>query len=149
MTCGVCEVEIMAAEMQDNRAALDDLAIRNLIARIAHLADTGDADQYAQCFTPDARWEMPGAPRRGRADIRAGSQARRESGDIGPGSATRHLVGTIVVDVDGDAARATSYWQFLVQTTTTPQLRLVGQYDDQFVRCSDGWLLDCRRITLG
>lgn len=129
--------------------ALDDVAIRNLIARIAQLADTGDAEEYAQCFTPDAFWEMPGAPRRGRADILAGSQARRKSGEIGPGSATRHAVGTIVVDVDGDAARARSYFQFFVQTTTTPQLRLVGQYDDQLVRSSDGWLLDHRRITLG
>jgi hypothetical protein len=139
----------MAAELHDNRAALDDLAIRNLIARIAQFADTGEAEEYTLCFTPDARWEMPGAPRRGRADILAGSRARRESGEIGPGSATRHLVGTIVVEVDGDTARARSYFQFFAQTTTTPHLRLLGQYDDRFVRSSDGWLLDHRRITLG
>jgi uncharacterized protein (TIGR02246 family) len=136
-------------EQSNSCVALDDFAIRNLIARIAQFADTGDAEQYAQCFTANARWEMPGAPRRGRADILAGSQARRESGEIGPGSATRHIVGTIVVDLDGDAARARSYFQFIVQTTTTPQIRLVGQYDDQFVRCPTGWLLDHRRITLG
>jgi SnoaL-like domain len=140
---------IMAAGRQDNGAPRDDAAIRNLIARIAQIADTGEVDDYVHCFTPDARWEMPGAPRRGHADIRAGSQARRDSGEIGPGSATRHLVGTTVVDVDGEGARATSYFQFFVLTTTAPRLRLVGQYDDQFVRCPNGWLLDHRRITLG
>lgn len=139
----------MTAEQPNNCVALDDVAIRNLIARIAQFADTGEAEEYMQCFTPDARWEMPGAPRRGRADILAGSRARRESGEIGPGSATRHVVGTIVVEVDGDAARARSYFQFFAQTTTRPQLRLLGHYDDQFVRSSDGWLLDHRRITLG
>jgi len=82
--------------------ALDDAEIRNLIARIAHLADTGDARQYGRCFTSDARWNMPGAPRRGRADIIAGSHERRDAGEIGPGSATRHIVGTIAVDVHGD-----------------------------------------------
>jgi 3-phenylpropionate/cinnamic acid dioxygenase small subunit len=128
---------------------LDDAKIRNLIARIAHLADTGDARQDGRCFTPDARWDMPGAPRRGRADIIAGSHERRVAGDIGPGSATRHMVGTISVDVHGDTARARSYFQFFAQTTTTPQLRLVGQYDDEFIRSPDGWLLDHRRITLG
>jgi 3-phenylpropionate/cinnamic acid dioxygenase small subunit len=128
---------------------LDDAKIRNLIARIAHLADTGDARQYGRCFTPDARWDMPGAPRRGRADIIAGSHERRVAGDIGSGSATRHMVGTISVDVHGDTARARSYFQFFAQTTTTPQLRLVGQYDDEFIRSPDGWLLDHRRITLG
>jgi hypothetical protein len=137
------------AESTKSSAALDDLAIRSLIARIAQLADTGEAGEYTRCFTSDARWEMPGDPRHGHADIRTASQARRDAGETGPGSATRHLVSTIAVDVDGDAARATSYFQFVGQTTTTPQLRLVGQYNDQFIRTDEGWLLDQRRITLG
>lgn len=137
------------AERQENPAAHDDAAIRNLIARIAHTADSGDVDAYVRCFTAEARWDLPGGSRRGHADIRAGSQARKDAGEIGPGSGTRHLVGTTAVDVDGDGARATSYFQFFVQTTTTPLLRLVGQYDDQFVRGTDGWLLDHRRITFG
>jgi 3-phenylpropionate/cinnamic acid dioxygenase small subunit len=132
-----------------NTVALDDAEIRNLIARIAHLADTGDTRQYGQCFTPDAHWDMPGAPRHGRADIIAGSHERRAAGEIGPGSATRHVVGTIAIDVDGDTARARSYFQFFAQTTTTPMLHLVGQYDDEFVRSPEGWLLDRRRVTLG
>lgn len=139
----------MAAQQPEASVALDELAIRNLIARIAQLADTGSADDYTRCFTPDARWDMPGSPQRGRSDIQRGSQARRDAGAIGPGSATRHMVGTIVVDIDGDAARAKSYFQFFDQTTTTPRLRLVGQYDDRFVRTSDGWLLENRRIMLG
>lgn len=139
----------MTAVRPKDTGVLDDAKIRNLIARIAHLADTGDARQYGRCFTPDARWDMPGAPRRGRADIIAGSHERRVAGDIGSGSATRHMVGTISVDVHGDTARARSYFQFFAQTTTTPQLRLVGQYDDEFIRSPDGWLLDHRRITLG
>ena len=130
-------------------AALDDLAIRSLIARIAQLADTGEADEYIRCFTADARWEIPGDPRRGRADIQTASQARRDAGETGPGSATRHMVGTIAVDLDGDTARATSYFQFFVHTDQAPQLSLVGQYDDRFVRTGEGWLLDQRRITLG
>lgn len=137
------------AESAKRCAALDSLAIRSLIARIAQLADTGEAADYTRCFTSDARWEMPGDARRGRAEIRAASQARRDAGETGPGSATRHLVSTIAVEVECDTARAKSYFQFVVQTTTTPQLRLVGQYDDQFVRTDEGWLLDQRRITLG
>jgi len=128
---------------------LDDTEIRNLIARIAHLADTGDARQYGRCFSPDARWDMPGGQRRGRADIIAGSNERRATGEIGPGSATRHMVGTISVDIRGNTAIARSYFQFFAQTTTTPRLQMVGQYDDEFVRSPDGWLLDHRRITLG
>ena len=129
--------------------ARDDAAIRSLIARIAHLADTGDVEDYVNCFTVDARWGMPDGPRRGHADIRDGSRQRRAAGETGPGSRTRHAVGTIAVEVDNDRARATSYFQFFGQTDTAPRLLLVGQYDDEFVRTSDGWRLDHRRITLG
>jgi 3-phenylpropionate/cinnamic acid dioxygenase small subunit len=131
------------------RRALDDAAIRSLVARIAHLADTGDVEDYVDCFTADACWDMPGGPRRGHAEIRRGSQERRGAGEAGPGTATRHVVGTMAVDVDGDRARATSYFQFFVATQTAPQLQLMGQYDDEFVRIPEGWRVAHRRITLG
>jgi uncharacterized protein (TIGR02246 family) len=127
----------------------DELEIRNLIARIALAADGPDVEAYVALFTPDARWEMPGAPRRGRADIREGSLARRAAGQIGPGSATRHVVSTLAVMVHGDRALASSYWQFFTQTTTEPHLALMGAYHDELVRTEDGWLLSRRQITIG
>ena len=71
---------------------------------MAQLADGADVDAYVDLFTPDGSWEMPGAPRRGHDDIRAGSLARRAAGDIGPGSHTRHVVTILSVAVDGDDA---------------------------------------------
>lgn len=129
--------------------ALDDAAIRTLMARIAQLADTGDVEDYVNCFTVDACWDMPGGPCRGHVEIRRGSEARRAAGKAGPGSATRHAVGTIAVDIVGDRARATSYFQFFVDTQTAPRLQLVGQYDDEFVRTPQGWRIAHRCITLG
>lgn len=139
----------MAVDSAHMCAARDDAAIRTLIARIAQLADTGDIDGYVNCFTVDAWWDMPGGPKRGRAEIRRGSDERRAAGQTGPGSATRHTVGTIAVQVDGDRAKATSYFQFFVHTETAPQLQLMGQYDDEFVRTPQGWRVENRRITLG
>lgn len=133
----------------DPGPALDHLAIRNLIARVAQLADDGDLQDYVRCFTKDARWDMPGAPREGRDDIRAGGEQRRAQGTAGPGSASRHVVNTAAVDVEGDSARAASYWQFYVDTVAAPRLQSIGRYDDDFVRTADGWQLAHRRITLG
>jgi 3-phenylpropionate/cinnamic acid dioxygenase small subunit len=131
-------------------APADDLAIRSLIARVAQLADTGDLDDYIDCFTPGAKWDMPGAPRQGHADIRAGAEDRRASGGTGPGSASRHAISTVAVTVTGDAASSRSYFQFFVETNTaTPRLQVVGQYDDEFVRGEDGWRLDVRSVSLG
>ena len=131
-------------------APADDLAIRSLLARVAQLADTGDLDEYISCFTPEAKWDMPGAPREGHADIRAGAEDRRASGGTGPGSHSRHAISTAAVIVTGDTATSRSYFQFFVETdTATPRLQVIGQYDDEFVRGEDGWRLAVRSVTLG
>jgi uncharacterized protein (TIGR02246 family) len=129
----------------------DELAIRNALARIAQYADSGDLADYAALFTEDARWEMPDGEgsRTGRAAIRAAGADRRTGRFTGPGSHTRHIVGTVAVTVTGDTAVADSYWQFYGNTDTAPELRSMGAYRDTFVRTPEGWRLAERLITLG
>ncbi|HEV8296815.1 MAG TPA: nuclear transport factor 2 family protein [Acidimicrobiales bacterium] len=132
------------------RRLADELEIRNLIARLAHLADGGDLNEYVSLFTEDASWEMPGGPRRGRADILAGATERRTTGTTGPGSATRHVLTTIGVTIDdADTATTDSYWMFYGDTTTAPAVRLMGLYHDTFRRTDEGWKLARREITFG
>jgi uncharacterized protein (TIGR02246 family) len=130
-------------------SADDELAVRNVVARVALYADGPDVDAYVDLFTPDAVWEMPGAPRKGHAEIRAGSEERRAAGQIGPGSNTRHVVSTIAVTVDGERAVADSYWQFYVDTAAAPRLQLMGVYHDELVRVASEWKLARRQITIG
>jgi uncharacterized protein (TIGR02246 family) len=129
--------------------AEDELAIRNLIANAARLADGDDVEAYVDLFTPDASWEMPEATRRGHDEIRAGAVERRAAGQVGSAAATRHTVGTIVVSLDGDRAGAESTFQFFVDTTTTPTLSMVGTYHDELVRSDAGWKLARRVIRIG
>jgi uncharacterized protein (TIGR02246 family) len=130
-------------------SADDEVAVRNVVARAALFADGPDVDAYVDLFTPDAAWEMPGAPRKGHAEIRAGSEERRSTGQIGPGSNTRHVVSTVAVTVEGDGAVADSYWQFYVDTASAPRLQLMGSYRDELVRTPAGWKLARRHITIG
>ena len=132
------EVRTVAAEME----------IRNLIARLAHLADADDVDAYVECFTPDGCWEHPSAPRRGHDDIRSGRLERRAGGSVGPGSGTRHVVTTVEVRLDGERARARSTWLYLTNTATAPSIALTGGYDDEFTRTAEGWRLAVRNITI-
>jgi 3-phenylpropionate/cinnamic acid dioxygenase small subunit len=132
------------------RRVRDELDIRNVLSRIAHYSDMGGLDDYGGQFTEDARWEMPGLPAKcGRAEIQAAGAARRAEGVTGPGSHTRHVVGTIAVAIDGDSAVATSYWQFYVNTATVPVLRSMGHYRDVFRRTPRGWRLARRKVTGG
>ena len=135
-----------------------DAEIRNVLARIAQLADTGDLDEYLTLFTDDAVWAMPDNPaigmlaneRRGHAEIRAGAEERRASGLQGPGTETRHVLTTTAVNVESDdRATVRSYFLFFESTTSEPVLRTMGQYDDVLVRGAIGWQLAHRTITVG
>ena len=56
------------------RRLADEAEIRNLLARIAQLADEGSLDDYLACFTEDATWGGAGFPeRKGHAAILAGA----------------------------------------------------------------------------
>ncbi|HEU5309489.1 MAG TPA: nuclear transport factor 2 family protein [Acidimicrobiia bacterium] len=135
-----------------------DAEIRTVLARIAQLADGGDLDEYLTLFTEDAVWAMPDNPsvgmlaneKRGHAEIRAGAEERRASGLQGPGTQSRHVLTTVAVDLQSDdRATVRSYFLFVVDTTTTPSIRTMGQYDDVLVRAADGWKLAHRTITVG
>ena len=136
-----------------------ELEIRNVLARLAQLADTGDLDEYLSLFTDDAVWELPAnermglaaSVRRGIDDIAAGARERRAGGGQGPGTDTLHVVTTVAVDVDADAGRATSrsVFQFYSDTSTTPTVRTMGRYQDELRRTPDGWKLAHRTIHFG
>ena len=135
-----------------------DAEIRSLLARVAQLADAGELDEYISQFTDDAVWAMPANPlmgmdastRQGHEEILAGVRERRAGGVQGPGTNTRHVITTVAVEPQDEThASARSYYLFFGDTTTTPTLRTMGQYDDVVVKGDRGWQLAHRTITLG
>jgi 3-phenylpropionate/cinnamic acid dioxygenase small subunit len=144
---------------RSNERLFDELEIRNLVARIAHLADMSETlDDYLACFSEDAVWEFGGSehegisPTRveGRDALRNDRLARRARAVQGPGTPNRHVITTLAVEVgDDDTARADSYFLLLTDTTASPRIRNTGHYLDKFVRTSEGWKLPTRKITTG
>jgi uncharacterized protein (TIGR02246 family) len=111
----------------DIGALAAELAVRNLIARVAQLADTGDLEEYGACWTQDGAWVYPGSPIHGRAAIVAAAAERRRLGTTGPGSGTRHMITTLRVQVDSaDTVTAVSYFTFLGHVETGPKLLVMG-----------------------
>ena len=126
----------------------DELAIRNLIARMAHVVDRGEVEDYAPMLAPDARWIMPvGDPAIGPDAIMDGVRARRAGGSAGPGSGTRHTITTTWVEVDGDSAQSWSYWIY-ISTGADPKILMNGLYTDTFRRDGDGWVFAQRISSL-
>jgi uncharacterized protein (TIGR02246 family) len=135
-------------------SAEDDLAIRNLIARMAHLADMCPDDQlddYLALFADDAIWEMPGDRRTGHKEILAGVHERRGAKIQGPGTNTRHVVSSISIRPDGpDRAVSDAYFRFYTGTASdAPKVSRIGHYHDRFVRSNGVWKYAHRTINPG
>jgi ketosteroid isomerase-like protein len=135
-----------------------ELAIRNAVARLAHLADLGDVDAYVELMTDDVVWTMPASPhiglaaseRVGRAEIANGAHERIAAGVQGPSSHTMHTITTVAVmfETDDDAVAESSF-VFWGDTATAPVPRSIGRYRDTFRLTADGWRLARRLVTFG
>lgn len=135
------------------RRTADELEIRNVIARLAMLADDGDLNEYASLFAEDGVWEprtmasgpvVP--PIRGRANILAAATQRRANGTQGPGTHMYHSILTTAVTLKGDTASAKSYFVYFKNANTSPQIALFAIYNDAFARTPQGWKLTHRLI---
>ncbi|MER5181620.1 nuclear transport factor 2 family protein [Streptomyces sp. NPDC002896] len=131
------------------RCTADELAVRNIIAKVSLYTDGGDVDSYVELFAKDAVWEMPGNQRTGHDEIRAGNVSGYAAGLLGPGTGSRHIVGTTAVDIQGDTATAESQWVFVSGGPGSPAISAAGHYLDTFRRTSDGWKITRRQLTLG
>lgn len=139
---------------------VDELAIRNLLAELTHLMDTGseeDLERYIALFTEDATWTVippgggPPRERKGREDILANVRHLRSAGIQGPDSGTKHALDTIVVSFTApDTAVVRCNWQYFKECSSkAPVLASVGQYLSTFARTPDGWKLARRELTTG
>jgi 3-phenylpropionate/cinnamic acid dioxygenase small subunit len=148
---------VALANEHDSGDLAAELEIRNVLARLAHYADSGETDKYLSLLTDDVTWAMPPNPaiglgaseRRGHDEIEAGQRERIAAGVQGPGSDTMHVITTSAVDVDGDRATAYSHFQYLTATSTQPTMLNVGRYRDEFRRTAKGWRLSRRSVTFG
>lgn len=136
------------------RRTADELEIRNVIYRLAMLADGGDLDEYVTLFAEDGVWAprmlapgvAPMPPIKGRANLLAAARQRRASGVQGPGTHMYHLILTTTVSLQGDKASARSYFAYLKEADKTPQIAMFAIYNDELVRTTAGWKVSARNI---
>jgi len=135
-----------------------ELEIRNILARLAQLADSGDTDEYVSLLTDDVVWAMPanpaiglaGSERRGRDEIATGQRERMAAGQQGPASNTTHTISTVSIRFeDDDVAISRSSFVYWADTATAPVVRSMGRYADMFRRSDGRWMLARREITFG
>jgi hypothetical protein len=133
----------------DPAALADELAIRSVVARLAHLADYGDVDEYLGLYAEGAVWQRPSQQERfqGEAELRAIVLKRRKELIQGPDVDSAHCNTTLWVELHGDGtATAHSYFIFICDGRTAPTVRSTGRYEDRFIKVDGTWKLASRTV---
>ena len=138
-----------------DRAAIIDLQHRYVLAM-----DYFDADGYAAVFTEDGVLDWARGEVKGRAAIRefmaSGTYDLRKmnfapattpDGKEWP-STVRHLITNQVIEIDGDNARAVSYWMNYGNNADRRKIEWLsfGSWDDRFVKIDGKWFFERHTI---
>jgi uncharacterized protein (TIGR02246 family) len=117
-------------------AAEDRDAIRALLSRYCFAIDTGAAEDFADLYTVDGRFEGPGEPIVGRQALRALAETAE------PGSMHR-MVTNEVIDVDGDQASCRSS----ILLISGGAIVMTGRVHDELRRVDGRWRIAHRRFS--
>lgn len=121
----------------------DERAIAHVLHTYGYGLDYGLEDEYVDCWTEDAVLDWPNHPLYcGRPAIAAAFAAHTHA----PDKWHKHVVVDARVEVDGEHARAESYFMRLDTSDGGPYIRSFGRYRDRLVRGADGrWRFSERR----
>lgn len=138
-----------AASYADDRAAIIDLQGRYLFAM-----DFQDAETYASTFAEDGVLNWAQGEVKGRKAIyefmASGKYNPTRNAKKGKWpAASRHFITNQVIKVEGDTAKAVTYWFQATNNTAnrrTMVLGLFGHYEDELVKISGQWYFKSRTI---
>jgi ketosteroid isomerase-like protein len=125
----------------------DEIAIRRLILAYCERLDAGDFAGVAALFAQGAFRSPAGTDLVGTDAVRRMYDPVIVYDDGTP--RTKHVLGTVVVEADPVAGRATARSHFTVfqQTAALPlQAVLAGRYHDRFVRDGGEWWFEERMV---
>ncbi|HWK41914.1 MAG TPA: nuclear transport factor 2 family protein [Croceibacterium sp.] len=134
----------------NDRAEIEDLMARYLFA-----FDWQDPEAYAGTFTEDGVLDFAGGVKVGREALKAemvafGERERAKAAASFPPRRhrVRHFVDNLVLEIDGDTARSTSYWYEFNNDARAgrPYLGTYGHYEDELKRVDGRWLFSKRKI---
>ena len=123
----------------DVRRVIDRQAVNDLLVGYVLALDRRDWETVARCFASDAVFIHPA----GRVEGADGIVGRARAA-LDPLDASQHLLGSILVTVEGDDAQATSYFHAQHVRAGAPGGDLyviAGTYRDRLRRDADGWAI--------
>ncbi|MEY4373066.1 MAG: hypothetical protein RL219_1835 [Actinomycetota bacterium] len=124
---------------------VDERSIIDLVGRYCWAIDNLDRPALERVFLPDATAVLGSGELQGRDAIWT-----RIHGVLSRLDTSQHVLGSHVVEVDGDTARSRCYFvaQHVRQSAEGgPHYVVAGSYQDDVVRTPDGWRIKHRLLT--
>ena len=130
LVVGVMSVASVASAQSGKMTADDYLEIQQLYAQYAHALDFGDAEAWADTFTPDGVFGNS----KGRDELIKFAQ-----GFYGRGGTDRHWNSQVLITPTAEGADGSCYL-LLVDTGSQPaSITVSGVYTDKIVKTPNGW----------
>jgi uncharacterized protein (TIGR02246 family) len=125
------------------RRVEDVLEIQRLVNDYGRLLDQRDFAGFAELFAEDGEILLgPVARAAGRAEV----QRAMETALPGPPGENLHIIGTPMVDLDGDTATSECMWTVVQPDPDgTPVVSMLGRHRDDLVREDGRWRIRRRR----
>jgi len=125
----------------------DTEQIRQLNLEYRRHLDARDLDAYGRLFAADGEWLGGTGYGKGPAGITAMLKERLVGNPAPPGPTSWHLVTEPEIQLEGDRATGLLSWTWLGRGDgNTPVMRLLGRYEDSYVRERGQWRYQ-RRIS--
>ena len=155
LICLACSVYAGTDTRTANSSYAEDRAeIINLQGRYLYAMDFHDAKTYASTFAEDGVINWARGEIRGRENIykfmASGTYDPTQGAEAGKWpAASRHFITNQVIKVNGNTARALTYWFQATNPAAdrrTMVLGLFGNYDDELVKIDGQWYFKKRTI---
>ena len=149
-TCSVALATVALASYADDRAEIENLSNRYMVA-----VDAGDIETVMSTWTEDGVLDWVGGVEHGKAAIRkamSGFGGGRHV-DIPEGATSRprthHQIANHVIDVSGNTAKSIAYWFAITNSTPQKDVQLLyfGHYEDELVKQNGHWLFKLRKVS--
>ncbi|WAT17515.1 nuclear transport factor 2 family protein [Aurantiacibacter sp. MUD11] len=134
----------------ETQAALDRIAIEDMVVEYYSHLGGGDAGAFDEYFTEDAVFDVNGNVATGRAEIEElyGSIGEDPSSASNQGGPFRMLLSNPVIEVDGDTATASFIWTGVGNPAIDqpPELLEQGREFDRLVKVDGEWKFSHRVV---